>query len=426
MRRRVVVTGLGCVTPLGVNVKEVWHRLVEGQSGIGPITTFDATSCPVRIAAEVRDWDLPELADTPLDLHQQPRQAIFSLGAAAKAINSAGLADGAGDPVRFGVYLGCGETYPDFFRFSSLMADALVKGQFDRHAFFSKALDNGNLGAAYQPELNVSAFHLAGMFNAQGPNANYTSACVSASQAVGEAAEVIRRGEADLMLAGGAHSMIHPFGLTGFHRLSVLSTQNQRGAKAMRPFDRDRDGFVMGEGAAMLVLEELDHARLRGADVWGEITGYGSAQNAFRITDSHPLGRGTASCIRLALDDARLNPDQVDYINAHGTSTVENDRIETLAIKQVFGDQAYRVPISSTKSMLGHLTTACGAMELIVCLMTLKEGVIHPTINYETPDPECDLDYVPNAARRVSCRHAMSNSFGFGGQNVTLVVSKAW
>jgi 3-oxoacyl-[acyl-carrier-protein] synthase II len=263
---------------------------------------------------------------------------------------------------------------------------------------------------------------LAGIFNAQGPNANYTAACVSSTQAIGEATDVIRRGEADLMLAGGAHSMIHPFGLTGFLRLSVLSSHND--PKAMRPFDRNRDGFVVGEGGALVVLEELEHAKRRGAEIWAEVAGYGSSQNAFRITDSHPEGRGISDCVESALQDARLSPDQIDYINAHGTGTVENDRVETLGLKKVFGEHAYKVPVSSTKSMVGHLTTGCGALELAVCLMTLQSGVVHPTINYETPDPDCDLDYVPNAAREVSCQHVLSTNFGFGGQNAALVVSR--
>jgi 3-oxoacyl-[acyl-carrier-protein] synthase II len=239
---------------------------------------------------------------------------------------------------------------------------------------------------------------------------------------VGEGAEIIRRGEADVMLCGGAHSMIHPFGLTGFYRLSVLSTRND--GTAMRPFDRDRDGFVIGEGAAMMVLESFEHARKRGADVWGELTGFASTQNAFRITDSHPDGRETVRCIEEALREARLDPDQIDYVNAHGTGTIENDQVETVVLKQVFGRRAYRMPVSSTKSMVGHLTTACAAIELVACLLTLRTGVIHPTINYETPDPGCDLDYVPNAARDVPCRHVLSNSFGFGGQNVALIVSR--
>ena len=235
---------------------------------------------------------------------------------------------------------------------------------------------------------------------------------------------MIRHGDADLMLAGGAHSMIHPFGVTGFNLLTALSTHNEAPAKASRPFDLNRDGFVLGEGAGMLVLEELEHAKKRGAVIHAEMTGYGSTADAFRVTDSHPDGRGAIACIGDALKDARLNPEDIGYINAHGTSTQVNDRVETLAIKQVFGDAAYKVPVSSSKSMLGHLIAAAGAVELITCVEAMRRGVLPPTINYETPDPECDLDYIPNEAREKRAAHALSNSFGFGGQNVSLIVSR--
>ena len=270
----------------------------------------------------------------------------------------------------------------------------------------------------------MPASHLAARFDAQGPNANCIAACVSSAQAIGESARLIRRGEVDVMLAGGSHSVIHPFGLTGFQRLSALSTRNSDPASAVRPFERDRDGFVLGEGAAIVVLEDLDHALRRGAEIWGELTGYGSSQDAYRITDARPDGRGTAAAIRRALDDARLNLDDIDYINAHGTGTVLNDKIETLAIKQVFGPQAYNIPISSSKSMLGHFTTACGAIELAISLLAIRYGVVPPTINYENPDPDCDLDYVPNVAREIDCRHVLSDNIGFGGQNAALIVSR--
>lgn len=420
MRRRVVVTGLGWVTPLGAEAGQVWDRLVNGQSAIGPITLFDAKSFPVRIAAEVPDGCIPPVRFDSTRLH--PRQTSFAVAAATGAVRTAGLDEAKINPLRFGVYLGCGETFPDFQQFGQLVAAAMEKAEFGPDRFLRQSLENGHAVTQLRSELNLPACYLAGMFDAQGPHANCTAACVSSTQAVGEAAQLIRHGQADLMLCGGAHSMIHPFGLTGLQRLSVLSTRND--LKAMRPFDRNRDGFVVGEGAAMLILEELTHARKRNANIWAELTGYASTQNAFRITDSHPEGRGCSSCISQALDDARLNVDQIDYLNAHGTSTVENDKVETLAIKRAFGRHAPKVPISSTKSMLGHLTTACGAVELMACLMSLASGVIHPTINYETPDPECDLDYVPNTAREVPLRHVLSNSFGFGGQNVALIVSR--
>jgi len=268
----------------------------------------------------------------------------------------------------------------------------------------------------------MPAGHLASLFNAQGPNVNCLTACAASSQAIGEATEIIRRGEADVMLSGGTHTMIHPFGVTGFCLLTALSTRNDEPTRASRPFDRERDGFVLGEGAGMVVLEALEHAQARGAKIYGEIVGYGSTADAFRITDTHPEGRGAISCIRMALADAGV--DRVDYINAHGTSTTVNDKVETLAVKQVFGEEAYRIPVSSTKSMMGHLIAAAGATELIFCLLAIRDNVLPPTINYEYPDPECDLDYVPNVARRTRCDTALSNSFGFGGQNISLIVRR--
>jgi 3-oxoacyl-[acyl-carrier-protein] synthase II len=262
------------------------------------------------------------------------------------------------------------------------------------------------------------------MFNAQGPNLNCLTACAASSQAIGEATEIIRRGDADAMISGGTHSMIHPFGVTGFNLLTALSTRSDEPTKASRPFDRLRDGFVLGEGAAMIVLEELDHAKKRGATIYGEILGYGSTADAYRITDIHPEGRGAIACMRMAIRDAGLNPSDIHYVNAHGTSTEVNDKVESLACKQVFGEHAMNVPVSSTKSMMGHLIAAAGVTELIVCLMAIRDNVLPPTINYENPDPECDLNYVPNEARPARCDYALNNSFGFGGQNITLCVGR--
>jgi 3-oxoacyl-[acyl-carrier-protein] synthase II len=262
------------------------------------------------------------------------------------------------------------------------------------------------------------------MFEAYGPNFNCLTACAASSQAIGEATEIIRRGDADAMLSGGTHSMIHPLGVTGFCLLTALSTRNDEPRRASRPFDRLRDGFVIGEGAAMVVLEELEHAQARGAPIYGEMVGYGATADAFRITDIHPEGRGASACMRRALEDAQLNPGDVHYVNAHGTSTAVNDRIETRACRDVFGEAADRVPVSSTKSMMGHLIAAAGVTELIVCLMSMRDNVLPPTINYENPDPDCDLDYVPNEARRARCDVALNNSFGFGGQNITIIVRR--
>ncbi|HEY2761442.1 MAG TPA: beta-ketoacyl-[acyl-carrier-protein] synthase family protein [Pirellulales bacterium] len=432
MRNRVVITGLGCVTPLGSEVREVWDRLTAGRSGVGRLTLFDASRFPVQIAAEVKDWSIAEVGEDPLRWRHHPRQTRFAVASGIKAMRYAGLEElehrnGNGysiDPLRFGVYLGCGETYQDWHQFAQMMADSMHDEQFSQEKFTEQALRLWRADAEAELELNMPAAHLAARFNAQGPNANCIAACASSSQAIGESAEMIRQGEVDMMLAGGAHSMIHPFGISGFHRLSALSQRNDDPAHAVRPFDRERDGFVVGEGAAMVVLESLEHAQRRGAEILGELTGYGSAQDAFRITDVHPEGRGAASSIANALKDADISPYEISYVNAHGTGTVLNDKIETLAIKHVFGDDAYRVPVSSTKSMLGHFTTAGGAIELVVAIMAIRSGVLPPTINYENVDPDCDLDYVPNTARETVCRHVLSNSFGFGGQNVALVVSQ--
>jgi 3-oxoacyl-[acyl-carrier-protein] synthase II len=428
MRRRVVITGLGCVTPLGSDVHQVWNRLVEGHSGVGRLTLFDASRYPVQIAAEVKNWSIAEVGEDPKRWQHHPRQTLFAVASGISAMRSAGL-DGLEngsrlDPLKFGVYLGCGETYQDWNQFTELMAGSMDGEQFRPELFTEQALRLWRPDDELELELNMPAAHLAARFNAQGPNANCIAACASSSQAIGEAAEMIRMGEAEVMMAGGAHSMIHPFGISGFHRLSALSQRNDDPAHAVRPFDRERDGFVVGEGAAIVILESLEHARRRGAEIWAELTGYGSAQDAFRITDVHPEGRGGATCMRRALMDADIEPSRISYVNAHGTGTVLNDKVETLAIKQVFGDDAYRVPVSSTKSMLGHFTTAGGAIELVVGIMAIRSGVLPPTINYETADPDCDLDYVPNVARETACRHVLSNSFGFGGQNVALVVSQ--
>jgi 3-oxoacyl-[acyl-carrier-protein] synthase II len=322
------------------------------------------------------------------------------------------------------VYLGSGEGNQDFLCFARMMAAAMQGEKFDLARFTKAGMEWLHPTIELEQEPNMPAGHLAALFNAQGPNANCLTACAASSQAIGEAVEIIRRGDADAMLSGGTHSMIHPFGVTGFNLLTALSTNNEHPTQASRPFDRDRDGFVLGEGAAMVVLEEYEHARRRGAHIYGEVSGYGSTADAYRITDTHPEGRGATRCIKLALEDAGLNPQDIHYINAHGTSTEVNDKVETLAIKNALGEQAYKVPVSSTKSMMGHLIAAAGATELIVCLMAIRDNVLPPTTNYETPDPACDLDYVPNTARAARCDHALSNSFGFGGQNITLIVSR--
>jgi 3-oxoacyl-[acyl-carrier-protein] synthase II len=422
MRRRVVVTGVGGITPLGCEVRGIWDRLLSGQSGVGPISLFDATGFPVRIAAEVRNWTIQDVGEDPADWIRHARQTQFAFGAALKAARAAGLPAAEIAPLRMGVFLGCGEIFPDFGTFCRAIAGASGGGTLALERFVSAVGRDASAGLVMEPGAAVGC--IAAALNAQGPNANFTTACVSSSKAIGEAAEVVRRGDADVMLCGGAHSMIHPFGITGFQRLSTLSERNEEPTRASRPFDLHRDGFVVGEGGAVLVLEDLDHARRRGAEIWAEFSGWGTAHDAFRITDLEPDGRAAARCMALALADAGLSPEDIDYINAHGSGTAVNDRVETLATKRALGSCAYHVAMSSTKSMTGHLTTACGALEALICVMTVRDDAVPPTINYETPDPDCDLDYVPNTAREVCCRHVMSNNFGFGGQNTSLIFSK--
>jgi 3-oxoacyl-[acyl-carrier-protein] synthase II len=415
---------MGCVTPLGNDVATLWNRLLKGESGIGRTTLFDASNFPTKISAEVRDFDVSLVGEDPEKWKPRGRHTRFAVGAAKQAMGDAGLIDHTLDPTRLGIYLGCGEGQQDFDRFTQMMVASLDGDKLDIAKFAQTGVAVLDPVSELEQEPNMPPGHLAGLFNAQGPNANCLTACAASSQAIGEAVELIRRGDADVMLSGGTHSMIHPFGVTGFNLLTALSTHNDEPTKASRPFDKNRDGFVLGEGSGMVVLEELEHAKARGAHIHGEITGFGTTADAFRITDTHPEGRGASSCLQMALADAGLNGENVHYINAHGTSTDVNDRVETLAIKRVFGERAYKIPVSSTKSMMGHLIAAAGVSELIVCLLAIRDNVLPPTINYETPDPDCDLDYVPNAAREARCDVAVSNSFGFGGQNITLIASR--
>jgi len=425
MRRRVVVTGIGAVTPLGSEVETVWRRLLAGESGIDYITLFDATNFPTKISAEIRDWDLSDVGEDPEEWKYQGRHTHFAIGAARKAVADSGIENAKIDPTRFGIYTGSGEGQQDFGRFTEMMVAGLGNGgELDLARFTRKGLETLHPIAELEQEPNMPAGHLASLFGAEGPNLNCLTACAASSQAIGEAVEIIRRDEADVMLSGGTHTMIHPFGVTGFNLLTALSTCNDEPTKASRPFDRNRDGFVLGEGAGMVVLEGLDHAWARGARIYGEICGYGSTADAFRITDTHPEGRGAITCIKMALEDAQVNLDQIDYINAHGTSTIVNDRVETLAIKHVFGERAYQLPVSSTKSMIGHLIAAAGATEAILCLLAIRDNVVPPTTNYEHPDPDCDLDYVPNVCREVPCNVVLTNSFGFGGQNIALLIKR--
>lgn len=420
----MVVTGIGMVNPMGHNPSEVWEGLRESRSGVAYTTLFDASGFPTKISAEVKNWDLTDAGETPERAARLGRHTKFAIGAAKQAMQDSGVLDSIEDPVRFGVYLGSGEGNQDFQSFSEMMAAAIVDGEFDASKFIAKGKEILDPVLELEQEPNMPAAHLATLFNAQGPNVNCLTACAASSQAVGEATEIIRRGDADVMLAGGTHSMIHPFGVTGFNLLTALSESNDEPTKASRPFDRLRDGFVLGEGSAMVILEEYEAARKRGATIYGEILGYGTTADAYRITDIPPDGHGGIAAMRMSIADAGLQPSDIGYVNAHGTSTTVNDKVESHACREVFGENAAKVPVSSTKSMMGHLIAAAGVTEMIVCLLAMRDSVLPPTINYENPDPECDLDYVPNEARPAEIKYALNNSFGFGGQNVTLCLSR--
>jgi 3-oxoacyl-[acyl-carrier-protein] synthase II len=418
---------MGLVTPVGNDVASTWEALREGRGGVGPVTLFDASTFVTRIAAEIKGFDpARDLGEGAARWEGHSRNTKLALAAAAQAVRDAGLSEGpAVDPARFGVYLGSGEGQQDFPRFVDLVARSLDGGgRVDTRSFVAQGVERLDPLLEAEQEPGTPAGHLATAFGARGPNLSCLTACSAGAQAIGEAVELIRDGSADVMLAGGVHGMIHPFGMTGFILLTAMSTRNDDPARASRPFDRDRDGFVLGEGGGMLVLESFEHARARGAHIHGEVAGQASTADAFRLTDSHDEGRGAVASMRLALKDAGLDPADVDYVNAHGTSTKVNDSVETLALKQALGDHARRVPVSSTKSMTGHLIAAGGAVEAIACLLAIRDGVVPPTVNLDRQDDDCDLDYVPHSARGRRVDVAVSNSFGFGGQNTTLVLRR--
>ncbi|MGL4593145.1 MAG: beta-ketoacyl-[acyl-carrier-protein] synthase family protein [Thermoguttaceae bacterium] len=434
MKRRVVITGIGLVTPLGHEVEVVWKKLLSGESGVGPITLFDAANFPTKIAAEVKNFDMSLIDENPNDWKLQDRHTQFALVAGFRAMVDAGLWNSETkskafeyDSERMGVYTGAGEGKQDFNQFTEMVLaglDGESDGNFDMGKFIEKGVQSLDSVKELELEPHMPAGHLASMFQAFGPNVNCLTACAASAQAIGEAGMLIKRDEADIMIAGGTHSMIHPFGVTGFNLLTALSTNNDDPKGASRPFDKERDGFVLGEGAAIVILENLEHAQKRGAKIYAELAGYGATSDAFRITDIHPEGRGAIGCMKMALEDANLGLNDIDYINAHGTSTSVNDRVETLAIKTLFGTHAHQIPVSSTKSVTGHLVAAAGASELIYCMLAMRDGILPPTINYKNLDSDCDLDYVPNEPRKAVVNAALSNSFGFGGQNVTLAVKR--
>jgi 3-oxoacyl-[acyl-carrier-protein] synthase II len=413
---------------MGHDVEGVWKRLLAGESGIERTTLFDASTFPTTFGAEVKNFRLADHVPQ-VDQHKDAgRNTQFALAACLQAWKAAGLDAAKLDLDRVGIYLGSGEGSLDFeaYTTAALAGWKAEAGQMDSVKWAQVAMERMRPIIELEQEPNMPLSHLALLTGARGPALNCLTACAASTQAIGEAMEILRRGDADVMIGGGAHSMIHPFGVTGFNRLTALSTYNENPRAASRPFDATRGGFVLGEGAGMVILETLDHAIARGAKdrILAEVVGYGSTADAYRITDQHPEGQGAVVAMTEAMRDANLTPADVQYINAHGTGTKENDGNETTAIKKVFGDLAKQVPVSSIKSMMGHLIAAAGAVEMITCVLAVRDNVVPPTVNYQTPDPECDLDYVPNAARKTRVDVALSNSFGFGGQNDTLIVRR--
>jgi len=405
-QRRVVVTGLGAITPLGLTVRETWEALVEGRSGVGPITLFDASELPVRIAAEVKGFD-PTNYVPPKEAKRMSRNAQFAVAAVKEALEDGGLPIPLPEVGRIGIAIGTG-------------VGGMREAEYWHALYREKGLRSLKPYTILTMLPNLVSFYVAHLFGGQGPSVVVSTACAAGTQAIGEAVRFIREGLADVVIAGGTEAAIFEMSVCGFYAMRALSTRNDEPERASRPFDAGRDGFVMGEGCAILVLEEMEHALARNARIYAEVLGYGACTDAHHIAAPQP--EGEAEAMKLALEDAGLTPDDVDYINAHGTATLIGDPIETQAIKLAFGERAYEVPISSTKSMTGHLLGAAGALEALIAVLTVYHGVIPPTINLETPDPQCDLDYVPNRARQAEVKVALSNSFGLGGLNACLVI----
>ena len=406
MSRRVVVTGLGALTPLGNTTDEFWAGLRDGRSGIGPITKFDATGFPTRIAGEVRDFDPLKYVDRK-DARRLDPYLMYAMAAAIMAVEDSGLDAAKTDPTRFGVMIGSG--IGGITTLLDAHQNMLTKGPDRVSPFFIPMLI-----------INMASGLVSMRFGAKGPNSSVVTACATGNHAIGDAFKIIQRGAADVMLAGGAEAIIVPLTIAGFCSMKAMSTRNEEPEKASRPFDLDRDGFVCGEGAGVVLVEALDHARARDARVYAEVVGYGMTGDAHHMTAPDPDGDGAYRAMRAALADGGLAPEDVGYVNAHGTSTPYNDKFETLAIKRAFGDHARRLAVSSTKSMTGHLLGAAGGIEAIATVLALHHGILPPTVNYETPDP----DYVPNHARKQDVEVALSNAFGFGGTNATLAFRK--
>ncbi|MFH0871164.1 MAG: beta-ketoacyl-ACP synthase II [bacterium] len=408
--RRVVVTGVGVVSPVGIGPREFWKSLCEGISGVGAITRFDASSYPVRIAAEVKGFDPLQYMEKK-DLKKMDLFIQYGLAAGLMSAEDARLQVTPENSHRIGVLVGAG-----------------IGGLWAIEEQHKILMSRGpsRISPHFIPSLitNLAAGQISIRLGAKGPNSCVATACATGTHAIGDSFKIIQRGAADVMIAGGCESAITPLALAGFSAMRALSARNDDPPMASRPFDAQRDGFVMGEGAGILILEELNHALSRGVPIYAEVSGYGMSGDAYHITATPPGGEGAVRCMRSALEDAGVGPEEVDYINAHGTSTGYNDLAETQAIKAVFGDHAYRLPVSSIKSMIGHLLGAAGAVEAAATALTIKDGILPPTINYEFPDPGCDLDYVPNRARKAEVRYALSNSFGFGGTNASLILKR--
>src|SRR5215210_4643838 len=410
MRRRVVVTGMGCISPVGNNVADTWSAILAGKSGSGMITLFDASKHKTRFAAEVKGFDAVALFGQR-EARKMDRFTQFATVAALEALEQSGLKIDEANRDRVGILIGTG-----IGGIGTLLdqAEVLRERGADRVSPFLIPMMISDSAAGM----------LAIRFGARGPNMAIATACASGNNAIGEALEMIRRGSADVMIAGGSEAALVPVAMAGMNVMTALSTRNDDPESASRPFDKDRDGFLMGEGAGILILESLEHAQARGANILAELTGYGTTDDAHHISAPAENGAGAAIAMQLALQNAHLDLSDIGYINAHGTSTPLNDKSETAAIKTVFGEQAYNIPISSTKSMTGHLLGASGAIEAVFCILAIREEILPATINYHTPDPQCDLDYVPNQPRKASPKHVMSNSFGFGGHNATLIFSR--
>jgi 3-oxoacyl-[acyl-carrier-protein] synthase II len=410
MKRRVVVTGLGLITPLGTGIQKTWEGICKGASGIDRITTFDTSESPVQIAGEVKDFNAEDFIERK-EIKKMDVFIQYALSAGSMAIEDAGLKITEENADRVGVIVGAG-----------------IGGIQTIERYHSVLLENGQrrISPFFIPMLitNLAAGQISMRFGARGPNSCVTTACAAGTHAIGDSFKIIQRGDADAMIAGGSESAITPLTIAGFANMKALSSRNDTPQKASRPFDVERDGFVIAEGAGIIVLEELEVALARRAKIYAEVIGYGMTADAYHMTAPDPEGRGVVNCMRVALRDAGIAPEAVNYINAHGTSTPYNDKHETSAIKHVFGEHVHQLAVSSTKSMTGHLLGAAGGVEAAFCALALSEGIVPPTINYEHPDPECDLDYVPNHARHIDLENVISNSFGFGGTNACIVLKK--